>query len=137
MKSTGDRENAAQASPAPFCGPSAPALDIPQAIALKLAQEWQAVIATLLADAILNAAAFPAGATIELKGDMHPYFAGKLALLRYMKELADADVERFQDDEAAGLLSLLTAAHAWAGAIERCDGVVAAEQVLLEAIKAL
>jgi hypothetical protein len=109
------------------------AQDGQKAMALNLAQEWQAVIAALLADVLLSATT---EATIELKNkDIHPYFAGKLALLRYMGELADADVVRFQDDKAAGLLSILRCARAWADAIERVDGIAAAEERLREAVR--
>lgn len=73
-----------------------------EAKALQLAREWQAVITTLAMDADemleLNVEITPK----EQRG--HPFYWGKVATLRYLKELADADVKRFTnlDDEKPG-----------------------------------
>jgi hypothetical protein len=64
------------------------------AVALLLAREWQQTIAALATDTAENLEIVTA---IELKPELkgHPYYWGKMSLLRTLRELADADVKRF------------------------------------------
>lgn len=73
------------------------------AVALLLAREWQQTIAALATDTAENLEIVTA---IELKPELkgHPYYWGKMSLLRTLRELADADVRRF---ETPGALKLL------------------------------
>jgi len=61
---------------------------------LALSREWRDVIRTLAETAEHDAAILPPDARMTLKRDIHPYYAGKIALLDYLKELADADMKR-------------------------------------------
>ena len=69
---------------------AAAALRAPRA--LQLAREWQEVVAVLAEDA---AGMLEIDVQITLKEQRgHPFFWGKVSVLRHLKELADADVAR-------------------------------------------
>jgi transcriptional regulator with XRE-family HTH domain len=60
--------------------------------ALQLAKEWQEVITTLAAD---TAATLELDIQVELKEKRgHPFWWGKVSVLRTLKDMADADVKR-------------------------------------------
>lgn len=60
--------------------------------ALQLAREWQEAISTLAAD---TAATLELDIQIELKEKRgHPFWWGKVSVLRTLKDMADADVAR-------------------------------------------
>jgi hypothetical protein len=73
------------------------------AAALVLAREWQQAIAALASDTT-ECLEMVTELTLktELKG--HPYFWGKMSILRTLRELADADVKRFETPGAAKIV---------------------------------
>lgn len=63
------------------------------ALALRVAREWQSIIAGIAADVVASAEVVR---DVELNpGQPHPFYAGKLSLLRLLRNLADSDVERY------------------------------------------
>lgn len=65
------------------------------ALALKLALEWQETISCLYGSVVDDAEVVT---ILELKPEIavHPFYAGKISLLRTFKDLADADVDRYK-----------------------------------------
>jgi pentose-5-phosphate-3-epimerase len=85
--------------------------DAAQGAALRLAREWQEVITTL-ATVVLDDA--ETVTVIEFKPEIkcHPFYAGKLSLLKTLKEMADEDVRRHETDAGATILAELALARA-------------------------
>jgi hypothetical protein len=102
------------------------------ALALQLAREWQEAIAVLAGDVTQM---LELDVAIEMKEPRgHPFFWGKISVLRHFREMADKDVERFS--RGAPLLAVLDAARAWRDAVQTVNGVADAEQALLAALAA-
>lgn len=86
------------------------ASDNAEALALILAREWQQTIAALALDTV---ECLQIVKEVELKPELegHPYYWGKMALLRTLRPLADADVKRFETEGACRLLREMEYAH--------------------------
>lgn len=84
--------------------------DEQNAMALILAREWQQAIAALALD---TTECLEIVKEIELKPGLtgHPFYWGKMSLLTTFRELADADVKRFETPGAVALLAELDAAR--------------------------
>jgi hypothetical protein len=67
--------------------------DAQHVLALQVAREWQQVLGTLAEDAIESLETVK---DVELRvTEGHPYFWGKLSMLRTLRGMADEDVKRF------------------------------------------
>jgi hypothetical protein len=86
-------------------------IDEQNAVALMLAREWQQAIAALATD---TAECLETVVSIALKPELkgHPFYWGKMSILRTFKEFADEDAKRFETPGAAKLLAELEAARA-------------------------
>lgn len=67
---------------------------IQSALALLVTKEWQGHIAALAAD---TAQSLETVVSLELREPGHPFYHGKMSLLRLFRELADMDEQRFSD----------------------------------------
>jgi len=65
------------------------------ALALKLAREWQLVISTLTLDTIESAKTIE---TVVTKMPWDNFWSGKISLLSFLGEMAQTDVERFESE---------------------------------------
>lgn len=104
------------------------ALAVAEALALKLAHEWQEALATL-AESILVDAESVVDLTLTPELTCHPFYAGKLSLIQTLKQWADDDEERFQTPVAQHWIDLYAAAARFR------DGVVDAETALITAVE--
>lgn len=62
-----------------------------------LARKWQDVVYTLLEVTEKDAVQVPVSSMKD--SQLHPFFAGKLSVLRHFATLADADVARFTEED--------------------------------------